>query len=114
MGLAASGQLVDRYPAVFLPDASSRDRSFAGGIERQRVANLTPAEDQAIEMRQVSLDLRSQALIHGSRFSLLAIIAGGDRAHEPADRQSDRYDCTWLEPRPPRPGCGAPQPLTPA
>ena len=48
MGLAASGQLIDRYAAVFLPDARGRDCRFVGGISRQSVANLTPAADQAI------------------------------------------------------------------
>ncbi len=38
--------------------------------------NLTPAADQAIEVGQVSLDLRSQALIHRSRLALLADITG--------------------------------------
>src|SRR5258708_29718438 len=87
MGLAASGQLIDRYAAVFLPGASSRDRSFAGGIRRQRVANLTPAADQAIEVGQVRLDLRSQALIHGSCPSLLESVC-----------QHTNVFWSWLQP----------------
>src|SRR6267143_5967622 len=83
MGLAASRQLIDRYAAVFLPDASGRDRRFAGRTifrrapsrartRCQRVPKLTPAADQAIEVGQVSLNLRSQAFIHGLRLPLLA------------------------------------------
>ena len=48
MGLTASGQLIDRYSAVFLPGASSGDRRCTGGIRRQHFANLAAASDQAI------------------------------------------------------------------
>ena len=76
MGLAALGQLIDRYPTVFLSDASGCDGRSVGGISRQQVANLTPAADQAIEVGQISLDLRSQPLIHRSRLPLLAGVTG--------------------------------------
>jgi hypothetical protein len=76
MGLTASGQLIDRYSAVLLPGASSGDRRCTGGISRQHLANLTAAPDQAIEVRQVSLDLRAQAFIHQSHLRLLAPITG--------------------------------------
>src|SRR5271167_4356084 len=76
MGFAASGQLIDRYPTFFLPEASGSDRRSVGGISCQLVANLTPALDQAIEVGQVSLDLHSQILIHWSRLALLADVTG--------------------------------------
>src|ERR1039458_2526283 len=74
MSLAASGQLIDRYPSVFLPGASGRDRRCVGGISRQGVAKLAAAAHQDVEVGQVSFDLRSQALIHWSRLALLADI----------------------------------------
>jgi hypothetical protein len=70
MGLTASGQLIDRYSAVFLPGASSGHRRCTGGISRQHLANLAAAADQGIDMRQVSLDLRAQAFIHRLHLTL--------------------------------------------
>ncbi len=80
MRLAASGQLIDRYPTVFLPGASGRDRRRVGGIGCQRVENLTPTADQVIEVGFVSLDLGSQAIVHWSRLAPLADITGSSRA----------------------------------
>ncbi len=71
MGLAASGQLIDRDPAVFLPGASGRHRRWIGWRSRQRIANLTPAPNQAIQVSEVSFDLRSLILIHGNQLCLL-------------------------------------------
>src|SRR5271169_3125896 len=76
MSLAAPGQLVDRYPTAFLPDTSGRHRRRVGGISRQRVAKLTPAANQAIQLGQVGPYLRLQALIHRSRLALLAASPG--------------------------------------
>lgn len=70
MGLASTGQLIDRYSALFLPNASVRDRRFVGGIIRPPVAKLTPSTDQAIEMGQVSFDLYSLALVHRFRIAV--------------------------------------------
>src|SRR5712692_1300399 len=72
MGFAAPGQLIDRYPAVFLPGPSGCDRGSVSGVSGQSVANLTPAANQAIEMGQVSLDLRLQAFTHCSYLVPLA------------------------------------------
>src|ERR1700678_4492476 len=71
MSLAASGQLIDRDPAVFLPGAVGRHRRLAGGISRPRIANLTPAPNQTIQVGEVSFDLRSLILIHGDQLCLL-------------------------------------------
>src|SRR5271169_98202 len=76
MGLTASGELVDGYTTVFLPGASGGDSRCTGGIRRQGVAKLAAAADQAIEVRQVSLDLCAQAFIHRSRLTLLAEFTG--------------------------------------
>src|SRR5580693_5025556 len=69
MGLTASGQLIDRDPAVFLPCTSGRNCRFVRWISGQNVAKLASPPDQAIEVGQVSLDLRSQAFIHKSKRS---------------------------------------------
>jgi hypothetical protein len=76
MGLTASGQLIDRYSAVFLPSASSGHRRCTGGISRQHLANLAAAADQAIDVRQVSLDLRAQVFIHRLHLTLSVDIPG--------------------------------------
>jgi hypothetical protein len=67
MGLAASGQLIDRGPAILLPDAIGRESRAAGGIARQRLVKVTPAVDQAIQMAQIRVNLRPQTVIHGCR-----------------------------------------------
>ena len=91
MGLTASGQLIDRYSAVFLPSASSGDRRCTGGISRQHLANLAAAADQAIEVRQVSLDLRAQAFIHRLHLTAVCPHPRGVRGcYEPRRRSDSR------------------------
>ena len=67
MGLAAAGQLIDRSPAILLPDTIGRESGAAGGIGRQRLVKVTPAVDQALQMAQIRVNLISQAVIHGRR-----------------------------------------------
>ena len=53
MGLAAPGQLIDRYAAILLPGAIGHERGFVGRIGCKSFAKLAPAADQAIEMRKI-------------------------------------------------------------
>src|SRR6267378_1675042 len=69
MSLAAAGQLIDRYAALFLPRPSGHDRAWVGGVHRQGVANLLPAANQVVETGRKTLDLRFKAFRHWRRRS---------------------------------------------
>src|SRR5882762_4108626 len=69
MSLAAAGQLIDRYAALFLPRPSGHDRGRVGGVLRQRVANLLAATNQVVETGRKILDLRFKAFRHWPRLS---------------------------------------------
>src|SRR6516225_9320558 len=66
MGFTAARQLIDPYPAVFLPGACGRDRTIVRGVGCQHVAKLTPAAYQAIQVSQVGPDQCLKVLIHDS------------------------------------------------
>jgi len=77
MGLAAAGQLINRYAAIFLPGSDGHDRCFAGWICGESVVKLTPAADQASQVGEIRVDLGSQAFVHGARTLLFAALTDG-------------------------------------
>ena len=84
MGLAASGQLIDRHAAFFLPGARGDNRGGIGGVLRECVANLLAAADQLVESGDKTLDLRFEAFRHARCLSGMASKSPGQDV--PAER----------------------------